>query len=334
MTTETAPLPIPAPASRASAIRAQGLSRRFGRVAALQNVSFDIPAGSICGLIGPNGAGKTTLLRILAGLDEPDEGLRFIDNVDVAARRDEVRSRFGYVPDYAGLYEGLTVFEMVRFFASAQGLSRDRAEVAATRALTQAGLSAVLDRPANALSKGMSQRACVACALVHDPPVLFLDEPAAGLDPRARIELRELLKDLRRAGKTILISSHILSELSDMVDRVLILERGVVKASGAVDAAWADNAKRVEARVRIEVMGDGGPAEVLLRSLPLVQSVIREAEFLEVVLREGDGLTGGPAQVAELVKTLVEADVQVCAVIPHRPNLEALFMTVTKGELQ
>lgn len=327
------------PAMAASvAVRAQGLTRRFGALTALKSVSFDIPAGSICGLIGPNGAGKTTLLRILAGLDEPDEGVRELDGVDVGARPQEAKGRFGYVPDYAGLYDSLTVKEVVEFFAAAQGVPTHVRGENVQRALAAAGLESVSDRSSTALSRGMSQRACVACALVHDPPVLLMDEPAAGLDPRARIELRELLKELRRSGKTIVISSHILSELGDMVDRVLIIERGVLKAAGPVGAAWQEavaEKDRPEVRVRLEVVGEPEAARTLLADHALVASVTVDNGGLELVLKSnGEGATDGPPRVAQLVKALVEGGVEVCAVVPHRPNLEALFMTVTKGELQ
>jgi ABC-2 type transport system ATP-binding protein len=318
-------------------VTARGLTRRFGTLTALRDVTFDIPGGSICGLIGPNGAGKTTLLRILSGLDEPDQGERALDGVDVAVNPGEARGRFGYVPDYAGLYDALSVREVVSFFAAAHGVPAPRVVEATDRALAAAGLAAVADRNAASLSKGMTQRACVACALVHDPAVLFLDEPAAGLDPRARIELRELLKGLRLAGKTIVISSHILSELSDMVDRVLILERGVLKASGPITAAWQSAVAvggPVQARARLEVTSEPERAEELLRTHPLVREVVRRENVMEVTLAEGDGLHGGLPQVGVLVRALVEAGVDVGAAIPHRPDLESLFLTVTKGELQ
>jgi ABC-2 type transport system ATP-binding protein len=315
-------------------IAASGLSRAFGKLHALTRVTFELHAGAICGLIGPNGAGKTTLLRILAGLDEPDEGQRFIDGVDVAMDPHAARSRFGYVPDFAALYDGLTVREMVRFFGRAQGVPRQRLEEAVDGVLTAAGLLPVAHRAAASLSRGMSQRACVACAIVHDPAVLILDEPASGLDPRARIELRELLKALRTQGKTIFISSHILSELADVVDNVLIIERGVVRASGALDSALADVKGQHETHVRLEFAEGAELAEALLRSHSLVQSVSSLGGGLEVVLRTPDGAPAGAAEVAALVKALVETHATPSAVIPRRPSLESLFMSVTRGELQ
>jgi len=322
------------PVETTTVLQARGLTRVFGALKALDGVSFEVPAGTICGLIGPNGAGKTTLLRILAGLDEPDAGERLIDGQDVALHPHQARARFGYVPDYAALYDGLSVADVVRFFARAQGVPKPELDASVQRALAQAGLSTLADRPAAALSKGMSQRACVACALVHDPAVLFLDEPASGLDPRARIELKELLKDLRKAGKTILISSHILSELGDMVDRVLILERGVVKASGPVDVAWQSAQAQVAPRVRLELLDKIEAAIALLQPMAVVAGVTRDGNILEVSLQfPTPGMLPGPV-VADLLKQLALADIPVCAVIPVRANLESLFMTVTRGDLQ
>jgi len=316
------------------AVSSRGVSRKFGSLNALTNVTFDIPAGSICGLIGPNGAGKTTLLRILAGLDEPDVGTRAIDGVDLAVDPAGARNRFGYVPDYAGLYDSLTVRELVHFFGSAQGVPQAQLGGAVDRALNASGMMSVAERPAGALSKGMTQRACVATALVHDPQVLFLDEPASGLDPRARIELRELLKELRASGKTILISSHILSELGDMVDRVLILEKGVVRASGGVDAALQGVAKDVQLRLRIELAADAEKAETFLRSHARVATVTRVENALDVSLRPPETEQHAAVQAAEIIKILVNAGHPVSAVIPMRSNLESLFMTVTRGEVQ
>jgi ABC-2 type transport system ATP-binding protein len=328
-----APVVIDPATVNAPVLEARGITRLFGSLKALNNVTFDIPAGVICGLIGPNGAGKTTLLRILAGLDEPDEGTRSIDGVDVALNPHAARSRFGYVPDFAALYDGLTVEGLVRFFARAQGVDAAEIDAAVTRALQAAGLQSVADRAASALSKGMTQRACVACALVHDPSVLFLDEPASGLDPRARIELKELLKELRAAGKTIFISSHILSELGDLVDRVLILERGVVKANGTLDVAW-QSVQTEAPRVRLEVTHDAERAQELLRKMSVVAQVTRDGLALTVSLQfPRPDMEPGPV-VADIVKALVGENIPMCAVVPVKANLESLFMTVTKGELQ
>jgi ABC-2 type transport system ATP-binding protein len=320
--------------SAVAAIKAVGLRRTFGRVHALKDITFEIPAGVICGLIGPNGAGKTTLMRILAGLDEPDAGTRAMDGVDVGLDPHNARARFGYVPDYAALYDALSVADVARFFARAQGVPEAEVETNVRRALAATGMLDVGDRPAATLSKGMSQRACVACALVHDPSVILMDEPAGGLDPRARIELRELIKSLRDAGKTILISSHILGELSDMVDRVVIMELGVVKASGTVAEALAGALAVNQLRVRVEVLARQQEALALLRTQVGVMEALAAGTGMELLL-QSPGAQQTEAQLcAALVGLLVREGFEVTAVIPQRPNLETLFLTVTRGDLQ
>ena len=325
---------VPKTPGEPPAISAQLLTRSFGSVTALREVSFEIPPGVICGLIGPNGAGKTTLMRILAGLDEPDAGTRSMDGVDVGLDPHGAHARFGYVPDFAALYDALSVGDVVRFFARAQGVAPAEQDEAVRKALASTGLGELADRPASRLSKGMAQRACVACALVHDPSVVLMDEPASGLDPRARIELRELIKGLRNTGKTILISSHILGELADMVDRVLIMERGAVKASGSVEDALAGALQTNRLRVRIEVLAGEDNALAFLQTQAGVMEVALVGRALEMVLQSPQPDVSEERLVASLLKRLVEMEVEVTAVIPQRPNLETLFLTVTRGELQ
>jgi len=213
------------------AIRVRHLWHRYGNLDVIRDVSFEVERGAIFGFIGPNGAGKTTTIRVMATLLEPMAGRVEIDGVDVAVDPDYVRKIIGYMPDHAGVYEGITVREYLEFFADAFGVL-NIGVVDAVIELTE--LSNLQDRLVSALSKGMKQRLQLARILLHDPKVLILDEPASDLDPRARIEIRDLLLELRELGKTIFLSSHILTELSDICTAVGILERGQLLVAGPI----------------------------------------------------------------------------------------------------
>ena len=207
-------------------IECEGLTHTFGARTALDGVTFTVPKGEVFGFIGPNGAGKTTTIRILATLLAPTAGTARVGGIDVREDPEGVRRIVGYMPDTAGIYERITAAEYLDFFASAMGIARDARRGAIDRAVELTEIGALLDREVSALSKGQRQRLLLARTLLHDPSVLLLDEPASDLDPRARIELRQLLASLGRMGKTILLSSHILTELADMCSSIGILERG------------------------------------------------------------------------------------------------------------
>jgi ABC-2 type transport system ATP-binding protein len=213
------------------AIRVRHLWHRFGAIDVLRDVSFEVGQGEIFGFIGPNGAGKTTTIRIMATLLEPLSGRVEIDGIDVALEPERVRRLIGYMPDHAGVYERITIREFLEFFAAAYGIP-DHSVVSAVIELTELGK--LQDRLVAELSKGMKQRLQIARILLHDPKVLVLDEPASDLDPRARIEVRDLLLELKELGKTIFLSSHILTELSDICTSVGILERGALVVSGPI----------------------------------------------------------------------------------------------------
>ena len=243
-------------------IRVDNVSHWFGNFRALTDVSLVVPANEIFGFIGPNGAGKTTTIRMMATLLEPDVGRVLVNGIDVVEHPSEVRKVLGFMPDSFGVYDRITVDEYLEFFAAAHGivLAQRRRTIEAVIELTELG--AVRDRLVQALSKGMKQRLAIARTLLHDPKVLILDEPANGLDPRARIEMRELIEELRRLGKTVLLSSHILTELSDMCTSVAILERGRVVASGSVDTIG--RGLRPERGVKIRLLAPPEGAEQLL----------------------------------------------------------------------
>jgi ABC-2 type transport system ATP-binding protein len=308
-------------------IRVEGLRHRFGRTEVLRDVSFEVPSGEIFGFIGPNGAGKTTTLRMLATLLEPDEGTITIGGVDVVERPGEVRKMLGFMPDGFGVYEGITVQEYMEFFAAAYGIGLGARPRTVDAVLELTDLVGLGERLVAGLSKGMRQRLAIARTLLHDPHVLLLDEPANGLDPRARIEMRELIEELQRLGKTIVLSSHILTELSDMCTSVGILEQGRLLACGPLE----EIRKQLEPRraVRIRSLESTEQAERALSEFESVLEVEREPE--------GDlrvSFQGGDEQVAEIVRAAVDAGLSVVRVEPDRNDLERIFLEVTKGELQ
>jgi ABC-2 type transport system ATP-binding protein len=321
-------MPAPTEPAPPPAISVRGVERRYGRFAALAGVDLDVPRGALCGLIGPNGAGKTTLLSILATLDEDFDGTVIIDGVDVRRDPGGARRRIGFVPDHTAIYDALTVTGYLAFFAAAAGLPRAERAAAVDEVLAICDLGGLRERPAGGLSKGLTQRLCVARALLHHPRVLLLDEPASGLDPRARIELKELLKRLARDGVTVLISSHILTELGDFCDHVVVLEAGRVKAADRVDHLFARANGHGEGlvprrRLLVEIVGDAPRAVDIAASLPLVFDVQRDGQVLAV------SIAAGAQESAGLVRALVEGGVDVASVVPERQNLEALFLSIT-----
>src|SRR5215469_14420789 len=207
-------------------IKIQNISKRYRNVHALSDFSLEIPRGTIYGLIGPNGAGKTTLIRILAALIAPSTGKVWFENEEVSKAPSVIQRKVGYMPDFFGVYPDLTSAEYLEFYAGIHGLPRSKHAAIVNDLLELVELSSKRDTPVEGLSRGMKQRLCLARALVHDPEVLILDEPASGLDPRARVELRELIRELRRMGKTILISSHILPELEELCTWVGFIDAG------------------------------------------------------------------------------------------------------------
>ena len=303
----------------------KNIKRRFGGVRALKGVSFELPKGTITGLVGPNGAGKTTLFSILATLDQNYLGEVEIGGVSFEDDTYNARRRVGYVPDHISGYEHMSVFEYLVFFAKAQQTPSPRG--AAEKMIEKTGLQALRDRPSTGLSKGNTQRLALARALIHEPDFLLLDEPAAGLDPRARLELKEILKRLRSEGVTILVSSHILSELEGFCDRVIMIEKGEILAGGAIEDLWKEQSGD-SPKVVIETLGAGEKAEAIVAAFPSVLEVEREQNLLVV-----EGI-GGQELTADIVKELVLNDIRVVRVAQEKENLEALFLTLTRGEVQ
>jgi ABC-2 type transport system ATP-binding protein len=313
-------------APRRPLIEVRRLHRYFGPTKAVYDMSFEVYAGEVFGYIGPNGAGKTTSMRILATLDEPTYGDALVDGFSVVDDPDRVRRRLGFMPDYFGTYHNMNVVEYLDFFARAYGLRSYDRRRAIEYAMEFTLLDELADKPIIGLSKGMKQRLSLGRTMIHDPAVLILDEPAAGLDPRARIELREMIGRLADNGKTVLISSHILTELAEMCHRVGIIERGRLLAVGTVDEISAQTHTRSDVRLR-----------VLRDAEQLINYLQARTDVSEVSARNGHVLLthdGGPEEQAALLRQLVDSGFPVVEFASRTKSLEDVFMHVTEGRVQ
>ena len=308
-------------------LQTRGLTRRYGRTTAVAGVDLDVGEGEIFGLVGPNGAGKTTTLRMLATLLVPSEGDARILGHSVRREPDEVRRLIGYMPDTFGVYDDMRVWEYLDFFARCYGIPSARRRRLIGDLLELVDLGHKRDDYVEALSRGMQQRLCLAHALVHEPPLLLLDEPASGLDPRARVELRELLRELRAMGKTIVISSHILPELEELCTAVAIIDHGRLLASGRVDEIQGRFRRGTVARA--SVLGDAETLAAAARwfgEQPEASGVeILSDGRLELALR-GDDETA-----AALLARAVGAGFRIAAFAPAASDLEELFLQVTEA---
>lgn len=311
--------------SNSAMIEISNLAKSYDGHWAVRGISFTVQAGDIFGYIGPNGAGKTTSIRILSTLLDPTSGTVKVDGKSVVSEPEEVRRRIGYMPDNFGVYERITVWEYLDFFAAAYGMPRRDRLGAIEGIMDLTDLKGLRDRLTGELSKGMRQRLCLAKTLVHDPKVLILDEPANGLDPRARIEFRALLKELRHMGKTIFISSHILTELSDLCTSVAILEKGRVVASGSIESIKRQLQPGVV--FQVDVLGDPAAAKAALEGMPGI--TVRSTKDSTVLFQ----VEGGRDQVPDVVRALVAREVPITGLQEVKTDLEGLFMQLTKGEV-
>ncbi len=328
-------------------LEVNALSRSFGALWAVRDVSFQVEAGTIMGFIGPNGAGKSTTMRIIATLDVPTEGEVLLAGESLVARPDQARPKLGYMPDRYGTYDDMTVYEFLDFFARAYRLKGKERAARVDQVMDFTGLTGLQDKLTSDLSKGMKQRVALGRTLLHDPALLILDEPADGLDPRARIELRELLRALAAQGKAVLISSHILTELSEICDTCAIIEQGRLLATGSVhDVLSRTSAQAESAEVELTLfvtpgasLEDAGRlAERTLLEQPLVTAVNVAGALVRLRLALADGETprAGWAEEASvrLLKALVSAGVPVASFRTRQRDLEDAFMSVTKGNVQ
>jgi ABC-2 type transport system ATP-binding protein len=308
-----------------SIVQATGLVKRYDRTVAVAGVDLDIAEGEIFGLVGPNGAGKTTTLRILATLLVPDAGDAVIAGASVRRNPNEVRRVLGFMPDVFGVYDDMKVWEYLDFFARCYGIPLEKRRRIIGDLLELVDLAPKRDSYVQGLSRGMQQRLCLAHTLVHDPLVLLLDEPASGLDPRARVELRELLRELRALGKTILVSSHILPELEELCTSVAIVDRGQVLAHGKV--ADIERRLRVGAVFRARILAEGDELEAA-RAWFAAQPDAVTSEILPDGLIE-IGFHGDDDGAARLLAAAVGAGLRIATFSRAASDLEELFLQVT-----
>jgi ABC-2 type transport system ATP-binding protein len=302
------------------------LHKQYGRTRAVNGISFEFTAGQIFGFIGPNGAGKSTTMRILATLEEPTSGTALVDGVSLIEEPEKAHRLIGYVPDNLPSHRDVTVHEYLDFFARAYGLRGEKRVKTVEGVEEFTNLVGIRDKRLNALSKGMKNRVSIARAIVHDPPVLLMDEPAAGLDPRARIELRELLKVLANQGKAILISSHILSELGEICSGAIIIERGKILRAGTLKQILEQD-KRTH---RTVLLRPQGRVDELRRHL-LETPGVEDARALEHAV-EAD-LEGGDDACCDILANVIKAGYRILEFRP-RADLEQIFLDVTRGDVQ
>lgn len=309
-----------------AAVQTFGLTRTYGAMTALSNLDLTVNKGDLFGFIGSNGAGKTTTLRILATFLTPSAGRAVVLGHDVVTDADAVRHVIGYMPDFFGVYKDMEVTEYLDFFGACYRIPSAQREKTVNDVLELVGLSEKKGSLIGALSRGMQQRLGLARVLIHDPQLLLLDEPASGLDPRARIEMMEVLRELRRMGKTIIISSHILSELETICNRVCIIERGKLIYSGPVQGVRDQmSSGRV---VWVRVASDTEQAVTLLKARPEVTEVASLDHKLKVTLASHD------TDHSLVADTLVRGGAKLIELREDEIGLEEVFLRVTRGETQ
>ena len=307
------------------AIETINLTRQYGKLTAVDTLNLQVPAGSLFGLIGPNGAGKTTTLRMLAGLLDPSSGDIQINGNSTNGGWQEVRRQIGYMPDFFGVYEDMLVWEYLDFFARCYDLPAQRRQKVTDELLELVDLGEKRDAYVQSLSRGMRQRLCLAHTLVHDPAVLLLDEPASGLDPRARVEMRELLRELGAMGKTIIVSSHILAELAELCDSIGIIERGQLITSGTVEEI---SRQAQQGRIiRLKSLSETEAVKEYLKNQPGVGQIYPVNGALEIEF------TGDDEAIATLLETLIASGIRVTSFTESSSDLEDIFLRLTKGEV-
>jgi ABC-2 type transport system ATP-binding protein len=309
-------------------LEVDSIVRNFGSLRAVDHVSFAVAKGQVLGFIGPNGAGKTTTMRILATLDLPQAGDARINGISVIEHPEEARRCTGFMPDYAGVYANTTVAEYLDFFARSYGIRGEARHKAVNDIIEFMGIGELRDRNVNKLSKGIQQRVALGRAIVHNPQLLIMDEPAANLDPRARIEFRSLIRELAADGKTILLSSHILTELSEMVDGVTVIEKGKILATGTIEEILRGFRSHRILSVRIAARSDD--VERFLHEQPGVLNVHGSGD----AGRFQFGFEGGDDEQAALVQKLAIAGFPVLEFSMQEAGLEDLFMKITEGSIQ
>lgn len=302
-------------------LKIRKLRKAYGNYHALDGLDMDVADGALYGFVGPNGAGKTTTIKIITGLLMPDAGSVELDGIDAVREPGRLKEKIGYVPDNFGVYDNLRVSEYMEFFASCYGMEGLKARKRWQMLLEQVGLGEKEDFFVDGLSRGMKQRLCLARALIHDPSMLVMDEPTAGLDPRTRLEFRDIIRDLNDQGKTVLISSHILADLSELCTDIGIIDAGKMTVSGSI--------REIEERIHtskpvvISVYANMDAALELLKNHPLVRTItVKDSDIMV-------GFDGTARQESELLCQLIDAGVMISSFMREPGNLEAVFMQIT-----
>lgn len=303
-------------------LKVVGLRKTYGAHVALDNISFELNPGDILGFLGPNGAGKTTCLRILATILKADSGSAMIAGHGIG-EIELVRRKIGYMPDFIGTYDDLHVFEYLEFFARAYAVKPDLREFAIAEALTTTGLAHLRDKPVDGLSRGQKQRLALARLLMHDPPVLLLDEPAAGLDPRARVELRDILRSLQKKGKAIIVSSHVLEDLTDLANKVAVIDNGRLLAFGATTELLHRLRDSRRWRVRLRDDGETERLRTFLQEQRDVTEVVYAGNELYVTFKGGDEV------VEQVHQRLFENKFRLLEFAEEALGLEELYLRIT-----
>jgi ABC-2 type transport system ATP-binding protein len=304
-------------------IRTHNLTKKYGDQFAIQAIELDLAAGDLFGFIGPNGAGKTTTMKILATLLDPTYGEAYVCGHSIYRDPKEIRRLVGYMPDFFGVYDDMKVIEYLEFFAAAYRINGEKRRQVCNEKLDLVDLAFKRDAYANTLSRGQTQRLGLARVLLHEPQVLLLDEPLSGLDPRARIEMRAVLRRLGQQGKTIMVSSHILPELADMCNKVGLIDKGVMDVNDSV----VEVLRRVRERIRLHigVTGSLDAAAKLLEQSDLVEAVAINHDQLMVTLKKG------VEDYTDLSPLLIQAGHKLKLFREEEINLESAFMVLTKG---
>ena len=310
-------------------LKIDSLTKNYGSFPALKGLSLEIPDGALHGFVGPNGAGKTTTMRILATLMKPTSGTAYVDGTDVVKDGQKARKLVGYMPDFFGVYDSLKCWEYLDFYARCYRIGAEERKTMTRRLLELVQLEEKEDEYVDALSRGMKQRLCLARSLIHDPKLLILDEPASGMDPRARAEMKGILRTLREMGKTVLISSHILPELAEMCDSLTILDHGELVFSGSVEAL--NDKMNGNAPLDIRLTEGCGEENVetavrCLKEMPAVTEILREEPYLLRIR-----LTNDADVCPDVLRQLVMKGVPVSDFHRAPMNLEKVFMEVTQG---
>ncbi|MGE4214905.1 MAG: ABC transporter ATP-binding protein [Anaerotignaceae bacterium] len=305
-------------------LEVNNLVKTYGKFTAVNDLSFKIEKGSIFGFVGPNGAGKTTTMKIMAGLMRATKGSITIDGDDITKNPSLLKDKIGYMPDFFGVYDNLKVREYMDFYAGAYYIPIEERGELIDNLLEIVNLTEKKEFYVDSLSRGMKQRLCLARSLIHDPEILILDEPASGLDPRARVEMKDVLKQLGSMGKTIIISSHILPELAEMCTEIGIIDRGVMQAQGTVLQIM-----RMLSKKRIISITPLSGMEALLNMLkesPNVSNIIENEDNIEM------SFDGEDNEVADLLTKIIKADIPVLAFKEKDGDLEEIFMQITGGD--